>query len=352
MRNQEIWRIAGASALALAIAALAIIGFGALGAGFGDTGTSGDQPIAAPIRVKTINGETRITVSAQDLATSGIDVEALQPITHQEEAPGLGTVISPQTLGEQRRAYQAAAAEAERSEFAAKAARLEVQRLQPLHRADRIVSDKALETAESTQAVEEAALKVASTQFETQRTALVLQWGPAMGKWLIDGGPELDRIVSSQDLLVQIALPAGSRVTEPGYAAFDLGAGAPRSGTIISAASQVDSRFQGPTLYALLPADARLQPGMTVLVKIAVGTPRLGVLVPEGAVVRWQGRSWVFVQAAQGEFTRRSITTDIATPDERFFVTTLAPGTQVVVRGAQLLLSEEMSGNPSSESTK
>ena len=67
-----------------------------------------------------------------------------------------------------------------------------------------------------------------------------------------------------------------------------------------------------------------------------------GVVVPDSAIFHAQGQSWVYFAPAAGEFVRHPVDTRIATPKGYLVRSGLAAGTSVVVRGAQLLLSEEL----------
>ena len=71
------------------------------------------------------------------------------------------------------------------------------------------------------------------------------------------------------------------------------------------------------------------------------GSPLKGVLVPKEAIVLWQGRAWVYARKDAGHFVRRETPTDVPTAEGWFVTQGLAPGDQVTVKGAQLLLSEE-----------
>jgi hypothetical protein len=63
--------------------------------------------------------------------------------------------------------------------------------------------------------------------------------------------------------------------------------------------------------------------------------------VPESAVVWLQGKAWVYLRTGPETFVRREVTPDLAGPDGGYIVSGLAADTQVAVRGAQMLLSEE-----------
>jgi hypothetical protein len=65
-------------------------------------------------------------------------------------------------------------------------------------------------------------------------------------------------------------------------------------------------------------------------------------VVPEGAVVRTGDRAWAYAQIAPTQFERRQL--EVSMPAARgWFVTSgFTAGDQVVVTGAQALLSEEL----------
>jgi hypothetical protein len=68
------------------------------------------------------------------------------------------------------------------------------------------------------------------------------------------------------------------------------------------------------------------------------------VLVPDAAVVQWEGLAWAFVQRGPRSYVRARVMTDY--PVSGGYVVTsassgLEPGNLVVTRGAQQLLSEE-----------
>jgi hypothetical protein len=306
----------------------------------------GDQPLPTPVRVAVIDGRARVTVTPEDLAAGGIEVAAPEATSYQRQLPGLATVIAPQAMAAQKQVYQSAAAEATRAELAVKAARLEVERLAPLHQADRIVSDKALESARNDLAATEANAKAAIARLAAQRSALEGQWGPVLAKWLADGARPLERLLAGRDLLVRVSLPTGALARDPTAVHVQASLGVMLGARIISSVPQADPKFQGPSFFAALAQDARLMPGMTVPAAISLGAPVAGFLVPDSAILRWHGEQWVFVELAKGEFVRQQITNALATPDAWLVTSGLGAGTPIVVRGAQLLLSEEVKARP------
>ena len=78
-----------------------------------------------------------------------------------------------------------------------------------------------------------------------------------------------------------------------------------------------------------------------MLAYLPIGPTVQGVMIPAAAVVWWQGKAWVYVQTDPNHFVRRELSTETPVPEGWFVGTGLAAGDSIVVRGAQLLLSEE-----------
>jgi hypothetical protein len=68
---------------------------------------------------------------------------------------------------------------------------------------------------------------------------------------------------------------------------------------------------------------------MNVTARYAGGAVATVAAVPPEAVVSWEGKSWAYVRRSPTQFSRRE-------------AAAVRPGDEVVVNGAQQLLSEEM----------
>src|SRR5262249_56860672 len=70
--------------------------------------------------------------------------------------------------------------------------------------------------------------------------------------------------------------------------------------------------------------------------------PQPGIVIPRSALVRFSGRTWAYVEARAGRFTRREVVFDHPTETGWFVTSGFAPGDRVVVIGGEALLSEEL----------
>lgn len=112
---------------------------------------------------------------------------------------------------------------------------------------------------------------------------------------------------------------------------------------LVSPAPRTDPRLQGVSFFYLAPAQTPgLLVGRNLLASLPVGSQAQGVAVPASAVVRWQGKVWVYVQKEAQRFVRREISTETPLKEGWFVGDGLAAGEPIVVDGAQVLLSEEL----------
>jgi hypothetical protein len=97
-------------------------------------------------------------------------------------------------------------------------------------------------------------------------------------------------------------------------------------------------------LYRVRRGWTEARPGLPVVAHVPVGrAPDRRTFVPDAAVVQWDGLVWVFRERAPGEFERTRLVNAETTPGGWLVRPDGAPaaGDAVVIRGAQVLLSEE-----------
>ena len=83
-------------------------------------------------------------------------------------------------------------------------------------------------------------------------------------------------------------------------------------------------------------------PSNSPVLVIAESSRKLeGVEIPSDSVVRYAGKSWIYLQTQSDEFERRNISENFPT-SAGFFTTELIKDTIIVTEGAQTLLSEEL----------
>jgi hypothetical protein len=254
--------------------------------------------------------------------------------------------------------------EVDAAQSSAGAAREEVNRLQQLNADNKNASDKALREAETRLAAEEARLKTAqasvqligdtlrpessagSAPLKMRRGGQVVEVSARPGE-AVESGQILIRVAGFNSLLARLNVPLGQTIDSAATRAVITPAGREDGGVPaqrVAIAASIDPRYQGQTLLFRIPrGKLALRPGQAVTARLAVpGSNERGVLIPSRAILRFQGQTWVYVQAAANEFVRSAVTLDHPAPGGWLAQSGFQPNQQVVVSGAQILLSEEM----------
>ncbi|MDD5564159.1 MAG: efflux RND transporter periplasmic adaptor subunit [Thermoanaerobaculaceae bacterium] len=337
-RDQIVVAWVRAAAAAVALALLVAGGVARSEADEDDTA----PPVSAPPRVAVVNGETVVTFDHATLARSGIEAEALAAQSHQAETAAYGVVLDLAELADARGMIVAAAARVEKARALLVASRAEFERVRALHADERNASDKALEEATARWRGDEADSRGANAALAAQTAAARQRWGAVVSGWLERGSSELEALLAQRLRLVQITLPPGTALQPaPATAIVRGGGGAAVAARLISPAPRTDPRIQGASFYFTVPDAPGLLPGAVVEAFLPAGPAVTGVTVPAAAVVWWQGRAWVYLEVAPGRFVRREVATDAPVAGGWFVAAGVVAGSRVVVRGAQMLLSEE-----------
>lgn len=214
------------------------------------------------------------------------------------------------------------------------------ERAQGLFRTGENVARKTVESAEEQ-------LRIDEIKLQGLRRRLALEWGDALAALDAKGRAELiERTLRGEVALVRADLSAGDNATEAPVGARLVLLGhedRPLTAVQIAPAAAVDPKTQAQAY--LLRIDSPpfpLRAGMALSAWLEMpGEEQSGVTIPRSAVVRANGRAWVYVQTGEEEFTRHEV--ELGAPGERgwFVAGELKPGEKVVVTGAQTLLSQE-----------
>lgn len=107
----------------------------------------------------------------------------------------------------------------------------------------------------------------------------------------------------------------------------------------VSVSASPDTRAV-PLVAELPNADGRFKPGMFVWVRVPLGAPRRGLVVPVSAVTRHEQRAMVFVEQQPGTYRKVDVVLGFETPQYIEITHGLKPGDKVVDQGVFALKSE------------
>ena len=256
-----------------------------------------------------------------------------------------------------------AMADVEASQANLDASRAAYERIKALNAKDKNMSDRAVQEAEARVKADEARLGAARKIVAQLEAAIKAQAGGAgplpllarAGEVVeifahpneaVESGQQVLRIARFDSMLARVDLPAGeaadaristARIVPVGHEDRQV------RGVRVSLASTIDPRTLGEGyLFRVAGLGTTLRPGAAVTAYLQVpGKPEAGFLIPPSAVVRSVGKTWLYRQVADNQFTREEVSLDRSTSRGWLVTQGVSAGTRIVAVGAQMLLSEE-----------
>jgi hypothetical protein len=305
-----------------------------------------DEGIETESSATVEDGRAIVRVDEKSQAASGIRVAPLRAAQSDTSVQIYGSVIDVNLLLELRGQYVAAAGEMRAMRATSEATRVEYQRAQALFKDDRNISEQAMRSVESRYRVAQARLLASEEAVAVLSDSLRSFWGPVIGAWATDSGSApLQELLGRRSVLVRLVfpheLPRSSAL--PNISIAPVSAGDKQvEARFVSESPQGSSVLPGNTYFYLVEGSS-LQAGTRVVARATTGDDkRDGIIVPNEAVVWHAGKAWVYVVQDPATFARFEISTANELFDGWFQSDSLQTGDEVVVSGAQLLLSEEL----------
>ncbi len=294
---------------------------------------------AASSAVSVVDGLTVVRLAPEVQRRSGLATQTVGAGVPPGGAIAYGTVMDLRPLIDWRGRYEAALAQAAGASAQVGAAAAELARDRKLYDDGQNVSLKAVQVAQASARQASAAADAARALLKALHAEAAQRFGSVVSRWAVQGGTPLDRLFSRRAALVRAALPPGL-AQPPRTVEVALDDAAAHRATWVSAAAQADPRL-GASLQ-LYETDGGWPAGASVMVRLigpAAASP--GTFVPRDAVVWYAGQPWAYVQRDRSHFARVPLLGAAETADGYVAAVGIAAGTQVVIRGAGLLLSQE-----------
>lgn len=294
-----------------------------------DADAAADQPITAASQVQSgPNGESVIHLDARTQQLIGLVTAPLAAATLPPEIKAYGRVLDSAALVSLHN-------DAVTARAALQASQPEYERLKKLS-AQANASAHARETAEAQMRHDQETLDTAEAQLMAASAKPVLAEPAGFFRSL----------ASQESVLVRLDLPAGEAAAAETPTAAQLtipGMAQPIAADFLGRAATTDPQVQGAGfIFVVTKAPATLTPGLVVTGLLQLpGEPVSGIIVPDAAVVHSDGSAWIYLQTGDAAFTRREISLDHPAAGGWLVTNLVAAGHQVVVTGAQTLLSEE-----------
>ena len=315
-----------------------------------------EEEIESPSRVAEVKGINVVTLPLATQQNSGIQTAKLASTTFQGEIKSFGYVVSIDRLIEAKAQYIQLQSNIQLARAGSTQKIQQYQRLKTLNEDDKNVSDLAVQESLAAVNADKNTISAAALQLKNLQTTVELQWGRELAKIAFNNNlsPHLAGLLNKNNVLVQISLPLNTvsplknstiKIT-PLTETFK-----PVTAVYVSPAITSDTNGFGNTFYYSAPANL-LRIGMRVNVEVdpIVGDETKGIIIPSNAVVWYAGKPWAYFKQATNleadsknsatEFVRKPNSTDTAI-DAGWFNQGVDADSEVVISGAQLLLSEE-----------
>ncbi len=285
---------------------------GAIGGGGDD---DSDDPVVAPSRVIDHQGETRVVLDTGEIRRIGLTTAELEPASAET-----GQRLTGQVVPEPERTVTL------RAPVAGRLTTVEGRRWPAL--GEMLSAGNAVGRVSDAQPL------------SVPIAGVVTRVGARPGE-IVEAGQVLLELADNSRPVVRVSWPqdiarARDRVTllPPG--------GAPVGATLIGPAPEADPLTRLPAyLYRARTRWPSAVPGTAVAVSVP-GEGRIdGALIPDAAVVQWEGLAWAYVQRSPGEYVRVRVPTDRPASGGWLVGSPLEAGDTVVIAGVQELLSEE-----------
>ena len=330
-------------AVVIAVLAWGLVYFGRDELHLAAKGPEDEIPVHSALSKQAGSAAVRLSKESQE--ASGIAVQTLKEARADPVAEVYGVVVNVQPLLDLRARYGASVSEARSLRAAASNSAADYQRSKKLFEDDRNVSERALQAAEAQWKADQARLAAAEQAVAAVHDAIRAGWGEVLTGWATN--PEsfaFQALAQQREVLAQITFPHDLHAQAGKVALLLAPVSVPdqaRPARFISAAPQTDATLPGVTYFYVVGAQG-LRVGMRVAGQLKLnGKVRDGVMIPATAVVWHGGKAWAYVKSEDDLFVRKEVSTAEESANGWFDAGHFQSGDEIVVSGAQLLLSEE-----------
>lgn len=298
-------------------------------------------PLTAPLRAATAVEGTVILTPAS-VTASGIATASLRASQRASQLQATVTVLDTQPLLALAAQLQSTQANATAAATAAKAAMAEAKRSHTLYQQDQNTSLREVQAADAGAAQTRAQQIVAEAQAVTARISAQGQWGKSLAALAARGPQALSAYADGSAALLAVVLPSASAVPATGTIRLSIASGPSVSARLLGPSPHADAVVQGPTFFYRAEASSlRIGQRLTAAVPLST-TPLAGVTVPDSAVLWYAGQPWVYIETSADHYMRRPLAQGERDTAGWFQTSGFHAGEHVVVRGGELLLTQEL----------
>ncbi|TAL87628.1 MAG: hypothetical protein EPN74_01085 [Rhodanobacter sp.] len=286
-----------------------------------------------------------VVLAPASVNASGIEVAPLATASQSNQIQGIATVLDPQPLLALAARLQGAHARLLAADAAAAAADAQAKRSRALYQHGENTSLRAMQAAIAKAASARAQRAVARADQIAVRSGARPQWGSVLAALASKGPQALSDYADGRASLLEVVLPNGTRMPTGKTIRLWRADGSVLTATLVGPSPRTDAVVQGPTFFYRAAAEGlRSGERLNALVPLDAAIHH-GVAIPTAAVIWYAGQPWVYIETSRGHFQRRPLA-QTRSAQNWFEASGFRAGEKVVVRGGELLLSQEMQPPP------
>ena len=280
--------------------------------------------------------------SAAQMASAGLRIEHLAPVSYRTRFSASATVQSPAGLLRSLSALDAARSRLKVAQSSRQLAAMQAERDQGLFEAGQNVALAEVQQAQAAAEQARAEVDSAHAAVDVAQAQLTAQLGTALASQLSRQTALRQAILNGRELIVDLTLPPGRALPQTAQVELHI-PGNQRTvhARVIGPAAAASSQLQGWREVLIAPAAPGLMPGLELVAEVQSARAQSGVRLPSSSVVWTDAEAVVFVAtSAEGKarhFTARKVST--AKPLHGGYVQPGWGAVDVVTRGAGLVLT-------------
>lgn len=297
--------------------------------------------------VQNDHGQQVIRLDNKAQKLSGIETVILKPASHHAEFTAYGKAINLQPLLALRSRYLLTLTDRSGAKAKLKQTKQNFDRQQDLY-SHGVTSKRNLQEQQAQWQSSKAQADATDFQGKAIIDEAILLWGKELTNWAMSSDSnKLGAFLSGRQKLLQITLPTNKQLTDnikTIYVEVSGNRSNAHKAELISVAARTETVAQGES-YFFQTVDKNIITGMNVTAWIPEqNTQMTGVVIPNSALIWYMDQAFVYLKTAEQTFSRRILGQYSPSADGYFVPDEIKPGEQIVTKGAQMLLSEELRG--------
>jgi len=295
--------------------------------------------------IEIIDGQVAVFIDEQIQEKANIQTVSLESIEYRNEIHAYARVLDIQSLLDWRSHYRAIQTEKKIAESAVQVSRQEFERLQMLRSEASNISERQLQQARLLWMNDQSKLDATQDKLKDIRIQLLQEWGSRLAEKLMEDEEFSRQLFERKSVLLLVTLEGSTELPDNTDKLFISEQGKSRKlaqeAYFISSAVFPDNQIYGQTYFFHTPA-ASLRTGVYLdawIPENSESTP--GIYIPPAAVIWYADKPWVYVKTGTETFMRRDLDVYTVAREGWFVKQGFRAGEQIVVHGAQMLLSEE-----------